>query len=93
MLVLWRTRPQELAKTISLVLQCSQQIQAKYGSRDTHMGQKMRLKIGTGAVPGADLWHSPVALQGASQEQGMRGSLLGLLPKESISREPSRGQL
>ncbi|XP_054667428.1 adenylate cyclase type 10-like [Grus americana] len=50
-LVLWRTRPQELAKTISLVLQCSQQIQAKYGSRDTHMGQKMRLKIGISAGP------------------------------------------
>lgn len=59
-LVLWRTPPQELAKTISLVLQCSWQIQQKCGSRDTRVGQKVQLKIGTGAVPGADPWHSPL---------------------------------
>ena len=91
-LVLWRTSPQELAKTISLVLQCSRQIQKKYGSHDTHVGQKVQLKIGMGAVPGADPWHSPVS-QGASHRQGMWGSLLGLVPNESISCERSRGQL
>ncbi|XP_050769781.1 adenylate cyclase type 10-like [Gymnogyps californianus] len=48
-LVLWRTSPQELAKTISLVLQCSRQIQKKYGSHDTHVGQKVQLKIGISA--------------------------------------------
>ncbi|XP_076219587.1 adenylate cyclase type 10-like [Aptenodytes patagonicus] len=48
-LVLWRTGPQELAKTISLVLQCSWQIQKKCGSRDTHVGQKVQLKIGISA--------------------------------------------
>ncbi|XP_068264110.1 adenylate cyclase type 10-like [Nyctibius grandis] len=48
-LVLWRTRAQELAKTIRLVLQCSQQIQKKYGTRDTRVGQKLRLKIGISA--------------------------------------------
>ena len=90
-LVLWRTSHRELAKTISLVLQCSRQIQKKYGSRDTPVGQKVRLKIGTGAVPGADAWHSH-APQGASPGQGMRGSLLGPVPKESISCEHSRGQ-
>ncbi|KAK1202220.1 ADCYA cyclase, partial [Pygoscelis papua] len=48
-LVLWRTPPQELAKTISLVLQCSWQIQQKCGSRDTRVGQKVQLKIGISA--------------------------------------------
>ncbi|KAF1409083.1 Adenylate cyclase type 10, partial [Spheniscus mendiculus] len=48
-LVLWRTPPQELAKTISLVLQCSWQIQKKCGSRGTHVGQKVHLKIGISA--------------------------------------------
>ncbi|KAM9593453.1 adenylate cyclase type 10-like [Morphnus guianensis] len=50
-LVLWRAPAQELAKTISLVLQCSRQIQRKYGNRDTHVGQKVRLKIGISAGP------------------------------------------
>ncbi|XP_074874611.1 adenylate cyclase type 10-like [Buteo buteo] len=50
-LVLWRAPPQELAKTISLVLQCSRQIQRKYGNRDTHVGQKIQLKIGISAGP------------------------------------------
>ncbi|XP_074936367.1 adenylate cyclase type 10-like [Phalacrocorax aristotelis] len=50
-LVLWRTLHRELAKTISLVLQCSRQIQKKYGSRDTPVGQKVRLKIGISAAP------------------------------------------
>ncbi|XP_052635763.1 adenylate cyclase type 10-like [Harpia harpyja] len=50
-LVLWRAPPRELAKTISLVLQCSRQIQRKYGNRDTHVGQKVRLKIGISAGP------------------------------------------
>ncbi|XP_052632500.1 adenylate cyclase type 10-like, partial [Harpia harpyja] len=50
-LVLWRAPSQELAKTISLVLQCSRQIQRKYGNRDTHVGQKVRLKIGISAGP------------------------------------------
>ncbi|XP_074936347.1 adenylate cyclase type 10-like [Phalacrocorax aristotelis] len=50
-LVLWRTSHRELAKTISLVLQCSRQIQKKYGSRDTPVGQKVRLKIGISAAP------------------------------------------
>ncbi|KAM6414148.1 adenylate cyclase type 10 [Rhynochetos jubatus] len=69
-LVLWRTQslqPQVLAKTISLVLQCSLQIQEKYGSCDTEVGQKIHLKI------------------------GMWGCLLGLVPKDSISCEHSRG--
>ncbi|NXF41816.1 ADCYA cyclase, partial [Nyctibius bracteatus] len=48
-LVLWRTRAQELAKTISLVLQCSRQIQKNYGTRDTYVGQELRLKIGISA--------------------------------------------
>ncbi|NWW83909.1 ADCYA cyclase, partial [Rhynochetos jubatus] len=51
-LVLWRTQslqPQVLAKTISLVLQCSLQIQEKYGSCDTEVGQKIHLKIGISA--------------------------------------------
>ncbi|XP_052635706.1 adenylate cyclase type 10-like [Harpia harpyja] len=50
-LVLWRAPPRELAKTISLVLQCSRQIQRKYGNRDTRVGQKVRLKIGISAGP------------------------------------------
>ncbi|XP_049653417.1 adenylate cyclase type 10-like [Accipiter gentilis] len=50
-LVLWRAPPRELAKTISLVLQCSRQIQRKYGKRDTHVGQKIQLKIGISAGP------------------------------------------
>ncbi|KAM6032730.1 adenylate cyclase type 10-like isoform 1-T1 [Theristicus caerulescens] len=50
-LVLWRTPPQELAKTISLVLQCSQQIQKKHGSRNTRVGLKLQLKIGISAGP------------------------------------------
>lgn len=91
-LVLWRALPQETAKTIHLVLQCSRQIQKKHGSHETNVGQNVRLKIGTGAVPGAEPWHSPVP-QGASHRQGMRGSLLGLVPKESISCKHSRGQL
>ena len=89
-LVLWRAQPQELAKTISLVLQCSWRIQKKYGSRDTPVGQEIQLKIGTGAVPGADPWHLPVP-QDASHRQGMWGCLLGLVPKESISCEHSGG--
>ncbi|XP_074465224.1 adenylate cyclase type 10-like [Larus michahellis] len=48
-LVLWRTPPQEVARTISLVLHCSQQIQKKYGRRDTDVGQKIQLKIGISA--------------------------------------------
>lgn len=66
------------------MLQCSQQVQKKYGSCDTNVGQKHRLKIGIGTVPGTDPWHFPVP-QGASQWQGMWGSPLGLVPKESIS--------
>ncbi|KAM9264318.1 adenylate cyclase type 10-like [Morus bassanus] len=50
-LVLWRAPHQELAKTITLVLQCSWQIQKKYGSRDTPVGQKVQLKIGISAGP------------------------------------------
>ncbi|KAM6360701.1 adenylate cyclase type 10, partial [Pluvialis apricaria] len=50
-LVLWRTAPQELAKTISLVLQCTQQIQKKYGKRDTLVGQTVQMKIGITAGP------------------------------------------
>ncbi|XP_075377318.1 LOW QUALITY PROTEIN: adenylate cyclase type 10-like [Mycteria americana] len=50
-LVLWRALPQELAETISLVLQCSWRIQKKYGSRDTPVGQKVQLKIGISAGP------------------------------------------
>ncbi|XP_063209487.1 adenylate cyclase type 10-like [Chroicocephalus ridibundus] len=48
-LVLWRTPPQEVARTISLVLHCSRQIQKKYGRRDTDVGQKIQLKIGISA--------------------------------------------
>ncbi|KAM6336772.1 adenylate cyclase type 10 [Alca torda] len=50
-LVLWRTPPQEVARTISLVLHCSRQIQKKYGRRDTAVGQKVQLKIGISAGP------------------------------------------
>ncbi|XP_065512775.1 uncharacterized protein LOC136001947 [Caloenas nicobarica] len=45
-LVLWRTTAEEVARTFSLVLQCSQQVQKKYGSCDTNVGQKLGLKIG-----------------------------------------------
>lgn len=69
-LLLWRARPSEMAKTISLVVHCSWQIQKKHRKHDMLVGQKFRLKIGTSAVPGADLWHSPVP-QGASHWQGM----------------------
>ncbi|XP_064372472.1 adenylate cyclase type 10-like [Dromaius novaehollandiae] len=48
-LVLWRVKQTELKDTISLVLQCSQQIQEKYGIRETDVGQKLRLKIGISA--------------------------------------------
>ncbi|NXV24819.1 ADCYA cyclase, partial [Cepphus grylle] len=50
-LVLWRTPPQEVARTISLVLHCSWRIQKKYGRRDTAVGQKLQLKIGISAGP------------------------------------------
>ncbi|XP_074427768.1 adenylate cyclase type 10-like [Larus michahellis] len=50
-LVLWRTPAQEVARTISLVLHCSRQIQKKYGRRDTDVGQKVQLKIGISAGP------------------------------------------
>ncbi|XP_068538278.1 adenylate cyclase type 10-like [Anas acuta] len=48
-LVLWRASEAQLPQTISLVLQCCQQIQKKHGSRDTHLGQKLHLKIGISA--------------------------------------------
>lgn len=69
-LVLWRASEARLPQTISLVLQCCQQIQKKHGSRDTHVGQKLHLKIGMGAagsaVPLAQPWHSPVLLTAAA---------------------------
>ncbi|XP_074427956.1 adenylate cyclase type 10-like [Larus michahellis] len=61
-LVLWRTPAQEVARTISLVLHCSRQIQKKYGRRDTDVGQKVQLKIGISAGPmsllifGDEIW-------------------------------------
>ena len=79
MLVLWRTPPQEVARTISLVLHCSQQIQKKYGRRDTDVGQKIQLKIGTGAVPDTAVWHSAMP-QGASGLLGFWGRQLGMTP-------------
>lgn len=88
-LLLWRARPSEMAKTISLVVHCSWQIQKKYRRHDMLVGQKFRLKIGTSAVPGADLWHSPVLHTG--RECG--DPRLGLAPKESISCKHSRGHL
>ncbi|NXI75107.1 ADCYA cyclase, partial [Anseranas semipalmata] len=48
-LVLWRTSAPRMHKTISLVLQCCQQIQKKHGSRDTHVGLTLHLKIGISA--------------------------------------------
>uniref|UniRef100_A0A8C7EI21 Adenylate cyclase 10 n=1 Tax=Nothoprocta perdicaria TaxID=30464 RepID=A0A8C7EI21_NOTPE len=48
-LVLWRVRQAQLRDTISLVLQCSQRIQQKYGMRQTDVGLKLRLKIGISA--------------------------------------------
>uniref|UniRef100_A0A8C3JYW4 Guanylate cyclase domain-containing protein n=1 Tax=Calidris pygmaea TaxID=425635 RepID=A0A8C3JYW4_9CHAR len=48
-LVLWRTPPRELARTISLVLHCSLQIQKKYRRRETDVGQEVQLKIGISA--------------------------------------------
>lgn len=67
-LVLWRAAAPQLPETISLVLQCCWQIQKKHGTRDTHVGQKLHLKIGTGAdgsaVPRAQPWHSPVPTEG-----------------------------
>ncbi|XP_068808087.1 adenylate cyclase type 10-like, partial [Struthio camelus] len=48
-LVLWRTKHTQLRDTISLVLQCSQQIQEKYRIRETDVGLKLRLKIGISA--------------------------------------------
>ncbi|XP_014816193.1 PREDICTED: LOW QUALITY PROTEIN: adenylate cyclase type 10 [Calidris pugnax] len=48
-LVLWRTTPRELARTISLVLHCSLQIQKKYRRRETDVGQEVQLKIGVSA--------------------------------------------
>uniref|UniRef100_A0A8B9EGA9 Guanylate cyclase domain-containing protein n=1 Tax=Anser cygnoides TaxID=8845 RepID=A0A8B9EGA9_ANSCY len=63
-LVLWRASEAQLPQTIGLVLQCCQQIQKKHGTRDTHVGVKLQLKIGMGAagsaVPRAQPWHSPV---------------------------------
>ncbi|XP_061320284.1 adenylate cyclase type 10-like [Pezoporus flaviventris] len=48
-LLLWRARPSEMAKTISLVVHCSWQIQKKYRRHDMLVGQKFRLKIGISA--------------------------------------------
>ncbi|PKU30253.1 adenylate cyclase type 10 [Limosa lapponica baueri] len=48
-LVLWRTPPRELARTISLVLHCSLQIQKKYRRHETDVGQEVQLKIGISA--------------------------------------------
>ncbi|XP_068808599.1 adenylate cyclase type 10-like, partial [Struthio camelus] len=48
-LVLWRAKHAQLRDTISLVLQCSQQIQEKYRIRETDVGLKLRLKIGISA--------------------------------------------
>ncbi|KAM8984019.1 adenylate cyclase type 10-like [Ara ararauna] len=48
-LVLWRTSPSEMAKTISLVVHCSWQIQKKYWRRDMRVGQKFHLKIAISA--------------------------------------------
>ncbi|XP_068786680.1 adenylate cyclase type 10-like, partial [Struthio camelus] len=48
-LVLWRAKHTQLRDTISLVLQCSQQIQEKYRIRETDVGLKLRLKIGISA--------------------------------------------
>lgn len=49
-LVLWRVQHSQLRDTISLVLQCSQQIQDKYGIRETDVGLKLQLKIGMGSA-------------------------------------------
>ncbi|KGL83667.1 Adenylate cyclase type 10, partial [Tinamus guttatus] len=48
-LVLWRVEQAQLGDTISLVLQCSQRIQQKYGMRRTDVGLQLRLKIGISA--------------------------------------------
>ncbi|XP_066844000.1 adenylate cyclase type 10 isoform X2 [Anser cygnoides] len=48
-LVLWRASEAQLPQTIGLVLQCCQQIQKKHGTRDTHVGVKLQLKIGISA--------------------------------------------
>ncbi|XP_065512968.1 adenylate cyclase type 10 [Caloenas nicobarica] len=50
-LVLWSTTAEQVSKTLSLVLQCSQQIRKKYESRDTNVGQKLGLKIVVTAGP------------------------------------------
>ncbi|XP_062447265.1 adenylate cyclase type 10-like [Rhea pennata] len=62
-LVLWRVRQTQLRDTVGLVLQCSQQIQAKHGTRDTDVGLKLRLKIGISAG------HMSLLTVGDKQEQ------------------------
>ncbi|XP_062437657.1 adenylate cyclase type 10-like [Rhea pennata] len=62
-LVLWRVRQTQLRDTVGLVLQCSQQIQAKHGTRDTDVGLKLRLKIGVSAG------HMSLLTVGDKQEQ------------------------
>lgn len=47
-LVLWRAAQPHLPTAINLALQCSSEIQKKYGTHDTHMGLMLHLKIGTG---------------------------------------------
>uniref|UniRef100_A0A8V5H5H7 Guanylate cyclase domain-containing protein n=1 Tax=Melopsittacus undulatus TaxID=13146 RepID=A0A8V5H5H7_MELUD len=48
-LLLWRARHNEMARTISLVVHCSLQIQKKYRRRNVLTGPKFQLKIGISA--------------------------------------------
>ncbi|XP_019466265.1 adenylate cyclase type 10-like isoform X2 [Meleagris gallopavo] len=48
-LVLWRAAQPHLPTAINLALQCSSEIQKKYGTHDTHMGLMLHLKIGISA--------------------------------------------
>uniref|UniRef100_A0A8C6ZEF1 Guanylate cyclase domain-containing protein n=1 Tax=Nothoprocta perdicaria TaxID=30464 RepID=A0A8C6ZEF1_NOTPE len=66
-LVLGRVEQAQLRDTTSLVLQCSQRIQQQFGTRQTDVGLKLRLKIGVGS---AGLAAQTGGLAAASSLQG-----------------------
>ncbi|XP_032062248.1 adenylate cyclase type 10-like, partial [Aythya fuligula] len=89
-LVLWRASEAQLPQTISLVLQCCQQIQKKHGSRDTHVGQKLHLKIGISAgqmtvLAAGDRYHQQYFICSQALEEVMNAQNLAVKSEVIVS--------